>query len=769
MNDTMSDPGAIPAAPKNRRVLRWFVVALGVVVTSIAAAYSLSAWLLTQLAPRYADQLGLEVFEVEASRPGLSGITINALRLAGDGFELSAGNGTIRYHWRDLVSGRIDSATFESAALTIHRPESTGPNGAPTEVETLFARVPVSALRIDSLRLALPEIDFAADGHLSIGTKAMDFEMTGRQPSIASGLRLRAALDRDGSFEVRLSDSGTATQTGELYVGGTLRKKRIDLSGNFALSDYTLKLVSTLMGLPEGAGSVSAVFVTGLPWPIPATMTARDIVATVPQAQIDWEAADGKLRFNDLTASLEIDRTELSAKLAGEVSGLINESRITATIPENYELTLGDAGINGGPGLVLDLRRAELDLRATLSRFAIARETTTQLSFDARIDGSLDGIAAAGQLDAGLEIANEGELSMTGQLNYTGDITVGTDSRALLIESDIRLRDDTFAAEGQLTTDIFDEVTFAATYELASGAGSLHAEDTMTFARPIAAQLIAGWDTGYDLDRGQVVSRLALDWETPERVAASLDLDVVDAAGHYDDYLASGIATDLRLHTPDLLDADEWRLESGQAQIATINVGFPITEVDLEFSWVASRAAIALATGQLLGGSAAAEPFVYDSSAGSAEFELTLSDLKLADILALEGEDIQGTGRLDGRLPVAISDNGVRVAGGRLQARPPGGTVRLTPQFSGPTGQPGLDFALLALKDFNYTELGCDIDYSENGDLLLGVRLNGRNPEIENGRPIIYNLNISENIPVLLESLRLQDQVTRKIEKQVGK
>lgn len=768
MNDA-SDTAPTRKAPGRRRALRWLAVVLAVFVLFFGATYGLSAWLLTQLAPRYADRLGLDVLELEASRPGMSGITINALRLAADGFELSASNGTIRYHLRDLLSGRIDSAVFESAAVTIHRPESSGQDGAPTEVETLFARVPVSALRIDLLSLALPEIDFAADGQLSIGTDAMDFEMTGRQPSIASGLRLRAALDRDGSFEARLSDAGSNAETGQLYVGGTLRENRIDLSGNFSLSDYTLTLVSTLMGLPQGAGSVSAVFVTGLPWPIPATMTARDIVATVPQARIDWEAADGKLRFNDLTASLDIDRTELSARLAGEVSGLINESRVTATFPENYELTVGDASINGGPGLMLDMRRSELDLRATLSRFALARETTTQFSFDARIDGSLNDIAAAGQLDAGLEITDDGELSMTGQLNYTGDISVGTDSRALLIESDIRLRDDTLAAEGQLTTDIFDDVNFAAEYTLASGAGSFSAEDTMAFARPIAAQLIPGWDAGYDLDRGQVDSRLALAWETPERVAASLDLDVVDAAGHYDDYLASGIAADLRLHSPDLLDADEWRLESGQAQIATINVGFPITEVDLEFSWAGSRAAIALATGQLLGGSASAEPFVYDIDAGSAELELALSDLKLADILALEGEDIQGTGQLDGTLPVAISNNGVRVAGGRLQARPPGGTVRLTPQFSGPTGQPGLDFALLALKDFNYTELGCDIDYSENGDLLLGVRLNGRNPEIENGRPINYNLNISENIPVLLESLRLQDQVTRKIEKQVGK
>ena len=88
---------------------------------------------------------------------------------------------------------------------------------------------------------------------------------------------------------------------------------------------------------------------------------------------------------------------------------------------------------------------------------------------------------------------------------------------------------------------------------------------------------------------------------------------------------------------------------------------------------------------------------------------------------------------------------------------------------AGALTQPGLDLALGALTDFRYEVLETTVEYSETGDMNLGVRLQGRNPQVEKGRAIHYNLNVSENIPVLLESLRLQDSFTQRIEKEVSR
>jgi hypothetical protein len=48
--------------------------------------------------------------------------------------------------------------------------------------------------------------------------------------------------------------------------------------------------------------------------------------------------------------------------------------------------------------------------------------------------------------------------------------------------------------------------------------------------------------------------------------------------------------------------------------------------------------------------------------------------------------------------------------------------------------------------------------------LTLGVRLQGANPAVEQGRAIQFNLNLTESVPALLESLRAADKISSKVE-----
>ncbi len=79
----------------------------------------------------------------------------------------------------------------------------------------------------------------------------------------------------------------------------------------------------------------------------------------------------------------------------------------------------------------------------------------------------------------------------------------------------------------------------------------------------------------------------------------------------------------------------------------------------------------------------------------------------------------------------------------------------------------GLGFAVKALEDLNYDKLHVGVDYAADGALALAVRLEGRNPAIEGGRPLHYNLNINENLPDLLNSLRLADEVSGRVEQRI--
>ena len=58
------------------------------------------------------------------------------------------------------------------------------------------------------------------------------------------------------------------------------------------------------------------------------------------------------------------------------------------------------------------------------------------------------------------------------------------------------------------------------------------------------------------------------------------------------------------------------------------------------------------------------------------------------------------------------------------------------------------------LSNFEYESLTSVVDYTEGGDLKLQLRLEGRNPDMDETRPVVLNLNVENNVPQMLRSLR---------------
>ena len=59
------------------------------------------------------------------------------------------------------------------------------------------------------------------------------------------------------------------------------------------------------------------------------------------------------------------------------------------------------------------------------------------------------------------------------------------------------------------------------------------------------------------------------------------------------------------------------------------------------------------------------------------------------------------------------------------------------------------------------------MDYRTSGELALAVRLQGLNPDVNNGQRINLNLNISDNIPDLLRSLQAGRSIADTLERQL--
>ena len=111
------------------------------------------------------------------------------------------------------------------------------------------------------------------------------------------------------------------------------------------------------------------------------------------------------------------------------------------------------------------------------------------------------------------------------------------------------------------------------------------------------------------------------------------------------------------------------------------------------------------------------------------------------------------------------------ITNGRLDNDPPGGVIRYRPDMvTGDTVGPDSGFGLVSrsLANFQFDSLTSDVNYMENGDLMLQMKLTGVNPDMDASQPVILNLGVENNIPQLLRSLRATRSIEEILERQSG-
>jgi len=160
-------------------------------------------------------------------------------------------------------------------------------------------------------------------------------------------------------------------------------------------------------------------------------------------------------------------------------------------------------------------------------------------------------------------------------------------------------------------------------------------------------------------------------------------------------------------------------------------------------------------------------PTIWNFSAHTNSATLRVENWELAQIVALQqNQDIEAQGTIQGTLPIALSDGRLAVSKGYLNALPPGGTIRYnssdTARNLGNNKQLGLAMDLLS--DFRYEILKSEVDLDDQGNLVLGLSLGGRNPGHHGGQEVRFNIMVEQNLDPLLQSLRLSDTLSHSIE-----
>ena len=166
---------------------------------------------------------------------------------------------------------------------------------------------------------------------------------------------------------------------------------------------------------------------------------------------------------------------------------------------------------------------------------------------------------------------------------------------------------------------------------------------------------------------------------------------------------------------------------------------------------------------RLLGGTVTAEPFRYELDADSNQLTLRASGIQLplmAGLADLEAVTISGS--VSGAIPVTLRGNKVIIEGGHLENDPPGGVIRYRGAAAAGVVDDASQLGVVSrtLRNFEFDSLTSAVQYSEDGDLVLRMRLKGTNPDVDPMQPVILNLSVENNVPQMLRSL----QATRSIE-----
>lgn len=288
------------------------------------------------------------------------------------------------------------------------------------------------------------------------------------------------------------------------------------------------------------------------------------------------------------------------------------------------------------------------------------------------------------------------------------------------------------------------------------------------------AGTLTDWPALLTFEQGAMTAELAVrqsPGDTPMSLSGELAFDQL--SGIYDRMAWSGLTGQL----PFALADDQLQVETKDLTLIQLNPGIPAGPVTLSAAY---RAPIAeLASGELelrraeasmLGGNLVVEPRSWSMAQLPVVIPVEIRNLELSGLLtAYPMEGLAGTGTLNGYLPVRLGNDGIAIEGGRVTAVAPGGTLVFPADRLRAIGQnnPAMNLVAQAMENFRYSVLNSTIDYDEEGTMLLGLNLEGANPEVEQGQVIRLNLTVEENIPDLMTSLQLSGKVSDAVTERV--
>jgi hypothetical protein len=502
-------------------------------------------------------------------------------------------------------------------------------------------------------------------------------------------------------------------------------------------------------------GPVTLVIDDDATLPITASMHV-----SLEAGPLEYEAVTlgrAKLSATLKIAIAEATRVDVSPDLLMELTGIespaFSVASISATQSSSMQLTF-DKGEWSGDIDQLELAFDSLSDRESLLAsapilFAGIRLRNSAATIEALVSIS-PGAAALSWDDTGIVVPGvEGRVSL--QNNQ--------------ITASLQLADN----DGALTASV------DVLHDLATGAGSISVTDaTLQFGRRKLSGHLLEWPHAWDVVSGSWITNIEMDWNTgndPITYSGTMTHHARALAGNYDDYVFSDLNTEL---SGDMDSATGVTLSAASIEVGLLDVGLPLKQITADFDLNIDQQAVRVRnlSMSVLGGKLLADPFRFGLQEEQNDLVLRPQSIQLQFMAELaELESIELIGSLSGTLPITVHDKAITIVNGRLENDPPGGVIRYLPGVAAEAAtdtDSGIGLVSRALANFQFDSLTSDVNYTENGDLMLQMKLTGVNPDMDANQPVILNLGVENNVPQLLRSLRATRSIEEILERMTG-
>ena len=792
------------------------VVLLSLMLLLVAAAGIVAAYPVILLRPLLQVQLaatGFRLTNIEALEAGLQQASAARLSAESSSIGISIENAQVSYSLGQLFGGRVQSIEIDSFDLELKGAAENGridssASMPPTELFTTLAALPLDSIHIEQTRVHSQAGELL--GRADFQTSPLNLSFTG-QMLATQVLDLQIATE--ALAENRIWVLTSISQDGDELLNG---ENEVLLADDGLIVDGTLRVDANnlLQGLLDQEEQE-------IGWSV-----LNDKVQLNYRLNLNTETSP--VRVESLTSTIGSTSPNLQLQVGIDNSQLIAQvdmpltvNMAPNTVNDMFNIALSDSAHNiswsrGNDQLHLETRLS--NMRANCETWNRCNATgqfqalspAWQFAGGGGAGARMEGQLSVEQLPNFIELRGENVALTVDTAQYSdwnGSGTFNLEEILLILgEVDrgrIKLRSeqlDLGSDEFSLTSPrIASTVNFSAdnlagSIDFALGTGTSleqplvnasfnHSLESMngranitlnevelTDSNPLSSMIDQQW-LNMDIVAGTIDGNGEINWRQIDggiQVTGPASLALNALSGHVEDTLLVGVNTVARGEFRDWTEiVSEPNLK---ASIDVVDIGLPTRNVQWQYSFNTANREMRIRelNSELFGGKVEIADFRLNPDNLNQDLTVVLSRLDLESIVELAGyPQLFVDGLISGYIPLTLEDGRILVNDGLVSALRPGGNIRYTPASN--TGAINQSVRLVndALSNYQYEILNTRVFYDANGELRLEVQLQGLNPDMNGGQPINLNVNVTDNIPSLLRSLKAGQEISERLEQRL--